>query len=89
MATLVATGAGMGYAPIAPGTVGSAATVVVLWLLPISVVGRLVFLVYEIVTRKRVNQRVENIVHLAGFVALAGLLIAVTLFGDLARIFRR
>ncbi len=51
--------------------------------------GRLVFLVYEIVTRKRVNQRVENIVHLAGFVALFGLLIAVTLFGDLARIFRR
>jgi hypothetical protein len=32
---------------------------------------------------------VENIVHLAGFVALFGLLIAVTLFGDLARIFRR
>jgi regulator of sigma E protease len=50
--------------------------------------GRLVFLVYEIVTRKRVNQRVENIVHLAGFVALFGLLIAVTLFGDLARMFR-
>ncbi len=50
--------------------------------------GRLVFLVYEIVTRRRVNQRVENIVHLAGFVALFGLLIAVTLFGDLARMFR-
>jgi len=51
--------------------------------------GRLVFLVYEIVTRKRVDQRLENIVHLAGFVALVGLLVAVTLFGDLARIFRR
>ena len=51
--------------------------------------GRLVFLVYEIVTRKRVNQRVENIVHLAGFVALFGLLIAVTLFGDLARMLHR
>lgn len=50
--------------------------------------GRLVFLVYEIVTRRRVNQRVENIVHLAGFVALFGLLVAVTLFGDLARMFR-
>ena len=46
------------------------------------------FLVYEIVTRRRVNQRVENIVHLAGFIALAGLLLAVTLFGDLARLFR-
>ena len=50
--------------------------------------GRLVFLVYEIVTRRRVNQRVESVVHLAGFVALFGLLIAVTVFGDLARIFR-
>ncbi|GEJ59432.1 RIP metalloprotease RseP [Anaeromyxobacter diazotrophicus] len=50
--------------------------------------GRLVFLVYEIVTRRRVNQRVENVVHLAGFVALFGLLLAVTVFGDLARIFR-
>ena len=50
--------------------------------------GRLVFLVYEIVTRRRVNQRVENIVHTAGFVALFGLLLAVTVFGDLARIFR-
>jgi regulator of sigma E protease len=49
--------------------------------------GRLVFLVYEIVTRRRVNQRVENVVHLAGFVALFGLL-AVTVFGDLARIFK-
>jgi regulator of sigma E protease len=60
-------------------------------LLPIPALdgGRLVFLVYEIVTRRRVNQRVENIVHLAGFVALFGLLVAVTLFGDLARMFRR
>jgi regulator of sigma E protease len=51
--------------------------------------GRLVFLVYEIVTRRRVNQRVEGIVHLAGFVALLGLLLAVTIFGDLGRLFRR
>ncbi|HET9595410.1 MAG TPA: M50 family metallopeptidase [Anaeromyxobacteraceae bacterium] len=53
--------------------------------------GRLVFLVYEIVTRRRVNQRVEGIVHLAGFVALFGLLLAVTIFGDLGlgRLFRR
>jgi regulator of sigma E protease len=50
--------------------------------------GRLVFLFYEIVTHRRVNQRVEGIVHMAGFVALFGLLLAVTLFGDLARIFR-
>ncbi len=51
--------------------------------------GRLVFLVYEIVTRRRVNQRVEQFVHLAGFVALFGLLLAVTLFGDLPSLFRR
>jgi regulator of sigma E protease len=51
--------------------------------------GRLVFLVYEIVTRRRVDQRVEHVVHLAGFVALFGLLVAVTLFGDLARMFHR
>lgn len=51
--------------------------------------GRLVFLVYEIVTRRRVNQRVENVVHLFGFVALFGLLLAVTIFGDLPGMFRR
>jgi regulator of sigma E protease len=51
--------------------------------------GRLVFLAYEIVTRRRVNQRVETIVHTAGFVALFGLILAVTVFGDLARLFRR
>jgi regulator of sigma E protease len=50
--------------------------------------GRLAFLSYEIVARRRVNQRVESIVHLAGFLALFALLLAVTVFGDLARIFR-
>jgi regulator of sigma E protease len=60
-------------------------------LLPIPALdgGRLVFLAYEIVTRRRVNQRVETIVHTAGFVALFGLILAVTVFGDLARLFRR
>lgn len=59
-------------------------------LLPIPALdgGRLVFLGYEIVTRRRVNQRVESIVHFAGFVALFGLILAVTVFGDLARILR-
>jgi regulator of sigma E protease len=60
-------------------------------LLPIPALdgGRLVFLAYEIVTRRRVNQRVENFVHLAGFVAIFGLILAVTVFGDLARLLRR
>jgi regulator of sigma E protease len=51
--------------------------------------GRLVFLGYEIVTRRRVNQRVESFLHMAGFVAIFGLILAVTVFGDLARILRR
>jgi regulator of sigma E protease len=62
-------------------------------LLPIPALdgGRLVFLAYEIVTRRRVNERVESFVHMAGFVALFGLILAVTVFGDLglARLFRR
>lgn len=59
-------------------------------LLPIPALdgGRLVFLIYEMTTRRRVNQKVENYVHLAGFLALFGLLIAVTIFGDLARLLR-
>jgi len=59
-------------------------------LLPIPALdgGRLVFLAIEIATGRRVNQRVENIVHLVGFVALFGLILAVTVFGDLARLLR-
>ncbi|HZZ86602.1 MAG TPA: RIP metalloprotease RseP [Anaeromyxobacteraceae bacterium] len=59
-------------------------------LLPIPALdgGRLVFLCYEIVTRRRVNERVESTVHLIGFIAIFGLLL-LTVFGDLARIFRR
>ncbi len=59
-------------------------------LLPIPALdgGRLVFLLYEIVTRRPVNQRVEAVVHLAGFLVLFGLLVAVTIFGDLARLLR-
>jgi regulator of sigma E protease len=79
---------------------GAAQFVMMLWfisvvlalfnLLPIPALdgGRLTFLGYELVTRRRVNQRVENVVHLIGALALFGLL-ALTLFGDLARIFRR
>lgn len=43
--------------------------------------GRLVFLVYELVTRRRVNEKVESYVHAAGFIALLALLVGVTLFG--------
>jgi len=59
-------------------------------LLPIPALdgGRLLVLAYEIVTRRRVNPRVENLVHTVGFLALLALLVAVTLFGDLPRLLR-
>lgn len=63
----------------------------ILNLLPIPALdgGRLVFLAYEIVTRRRVNERVEGWLHFAGFVLLVGLILAVTVFGDLPRLLRR
>ena len=51
--------------------------------------GRLVFLAYEMVARRPVNQRVESIVHAVGIVALLALILAVTVFGDLARMLGR
>ena len=45
--------------------------------------GRLVFLGYELITRKRVNHKAETVVHLVGFLLLFGLIVAVTVFGDL------
>jgi phosphatidylglycerophosphatase A len=53
--------AGVGYAPIAPGTVGSAATVLVLWLFPVSVVSRLVFLLVVTVAGIAASTRVERL----------------------------
>ena len=63
----------------------------ILNLLPVPALdgGRLVFLVYEIVARRRASERVESFVHFAGFVLLVGLLLAVTLFGDLPRLLGR
>jgi len=63
----------------------------ILNLLPIPALdgGRLVFLAYEIVARRRVDEKVESYVHLAGFVLLVGLILAVTVFGDLPRLLRR
>jgi regulator of sigma E protease len=45
--------------------------------------GRLVFLGYELVTRRRVNQRFESVVHVVGLLLLLGLLVTVVLFSDL------
>jgi regulator of sigma E protease len=60
-------------------------------LLPIPALdgGRLVFLGYEIITRRRVNERVESIVHLAGFLALIALMLAVTFLGDVPKLAHR
>ncbi|HEY6101261.1 MAG TPA: M50 family metallopeptidase [Anaeromyxobacter sp.] len=51
--------------------------------------GRLVFLAYEIVTRRRVNERVEHVFHMVGFILLVGMILAVTVFGDLPRLLGR
>jgi phosphatidylglycerophosphatase A len=45
VAVLVATVCGAGYSPVAPGTVGSAVTVLLLWLIPFSRGGLVLFLV--------------------------------------------
>jgi regulator of sigma E protease len=47
--------------------------------------GRLVFIGIEVVTRRRVSERIEGIVHGIGFAALLLMLVGVTIFGDLAR----
>jgi regulator of sigma E protease len=46
--------------------------------------GRLLFLLYELVRRKPVNQRIETAVHALGFLVLLGLIVLVTV-GDLRR----
>jgi regulator of sigma E protease len=48
-------------------------------LLPIPALdgGRLVFLTYELVTRRRANPRIETMVHMAGIMALGVLMILV------------
>jgi regulator of sigma E protease len=45
--------------------------------------GRLVFLGIELVTRRRVNQRAETVVHVIGFLLLLCLFVAVTVLSDL------
>jgi len=49
--------------------------------------GRLIFLGFTLVTRRPVNQRIENAVHMVGFIILLGLLLLLT-FGDMGRIIK-
>ncbi len=49
--------------------------------------GRMVFVVYEWITRKQVHQRIENITNIAGFVFLMGLAVLVSI-NDILRLFK-
>ena len=55
-------------------------------LLPIPALdgGRLVFLIYEMVTRRRANPKIETMVHMAGIMAL-GVVMIVVLYIDIRR----
>lgn len=46
--------------------------------------GRLAFLVYEAITKKKPNAKVENIIHTVGFVLLMGLMVFIC-FNDVLR----
>ncbi len=48
--------------------------------------GRLVFLIFEAITRKRLNPKYEGIVHIIGFVVLMLLMLFVT-YNDITRLF--
>ncbi len=48
--------------------------------------GRLLFVLAEIVTRRRMNQQLEIIVHAAGFFILIGLIVIIT-FNDVVHLF--
>lgn len=61
LALLIATVGGAGYAPIAPGTVGSAVTAVFLWLVPFTRSGLLVFLLAVIAVGTWAAHRAERV----------------------------
>ena len=45
--------------------------------------GRLMFLGYELATRRRPNPKLEAKIHIVGLVMLLGLMLYVTIFNDL------
>ena len=61
LALAVATLGPVGYAPVAPGSVGSAVTVLVLWLLPFTMLGMTVFLVVVLVAGTWAAGRAEDL----------------------------
>ncbi|MBI2599458.1 site-2 protease family protein [Candidatus Daviesbacteria bacterium] len=49
--------------------------------------GRLLFLIIEAVTRKKVNENTERLVHQIGFILLLGLALLIT-YSDISKIIR-
>lgn len=49
--------------------------------------GRMVFVLYEAITKKQVNQKVENITNIAGFIFLMGMAVLVSI-NDIMRLFK-
>lgn len=64
------------------------ANLAVINLLPIPALdgGKLLFLIIESITGKKLNEKVENALSLVGLSFLFGIMIYVTIFGDLSRI---
>jgi regulator of sigma E protease len=50
--------------------------------------GRIIFVIYTMITGKKVSQKVEGTIHLIGMALLFALMIYVT-FNDVTRIFGR
>ncbi|MFN7160584.1 MAG: M50 family metallopeptidase [Candidatus Gracilibacteria bacterium] len=48
--------------------------------------GRILFMIYEVITRKRPNQKVETYIHVIGYVFILGLILLVT-YQDIVRLF--
>src|SRR5713226_1768535 len=79
VALLIATAFGAGYSPVAPGTAGSAVALLLLWLIPFSRVGLVLFRVFDVVKPPpaRASQRLSGGVGvmiddlIAGLYALA------------------
>lgn len=59
---MLATALGAGHAPLAPGTVASAVTAVLLWLVPFSMAGLVLFLLAVLVAGTWAAQRAERLI---------------------------
>lgn len=71
-------------------TVMLSANLGVMNLLPIPALdgGRLIFLLWELLTKRPIPRRIEGYLNMAGFFLLIGLMLYVTVFNDVLRLFR-